>query len=83
MVEIYGTEICSFCLRAKRLVEQRNIVYIWKDVDDSTVAQELKDRIGDYKTIPQIFRYGRYIGGYSELSSELENTAGGFGDGAL
>jgi glutaredoxin len=34
------------------------------------------------KTVPQIFWYGKYIGGYNELALEIENTRN-YGDGNL
>ena len=29
---------------------------------------------------PEVFFYNRYIGGYSDLVIEIENTIGGYGD---
>lgn len=81
MIEIYGTEICSFCLRAKRLADQYQMKYVWKDVHEKEVSEELRKRIGDYSTIPQIFWNDRHVGGYSEFVLEIENTTGGYGEG--
>jgi len=81
MVEIYGTEVCGFCLRAKRLAEQYQMKYVWKDVHEKEVSEELRSRIGEYKTIPQIFWNDRHVGGYSEFALEIENTTGGYGEG--
>lgn len=81
MITIYGTEICSYCIRSKKLAEQYNLKYEWKDADENEA--ELKERIGQYETIPQIFWHDRHIGGYTEFVSEIENTSGGYGDGNL
>jgi glutaredoxin len=34
------------------------------------------------KTVPQIFWYGKHIGGYNEFAAEVENTRS-YGDGDL
>ena len=83
MIKIYGTEVCSFCLRAKRLAESYEMKYQWIDVHEKEGGDELKALLTDYKTVPQIFWHGNHIGGYEEFASEIENTSGGFGDGRL
>jgi glutaredoxin 3 len=83
MIKIYGNETCSFCLRSKRLAESYKLKYKWFDVDDEAVSQELRAKVPGYKTIPQIFWHDRPIGGYEQFVSEIENTAGGFGDGKI
>jgi glutaredoxin 3 len=83
MIKIYGNEMCSFCLRAKRLADSYGLDYTWHDVDEPDIKEELLSKISSYKTIPQIFWHDRHIGGYEQFASEIENTAGGFGDGKL
>lgn len=84
MINIYGTATCSFCLRAKKLCERMGLEYEYKDIGYEKYKSELDGLLTEgYKTVPQIFRYKNYIGGYNELASELENTSGGFGDGKL
>lgn len=84
MIDIYGTATCSFCLRAKKLCERMGLEYEYKDIGYEKYKSELDGLLTEgYKTVPQIFRYGNHLGGYNELVSELENTAGGFGDGKL
>ncbi len=84
MIDIYGTTTCAFCLRAKKLCERMGLNYEYKDIGYSKYKDELDSLLTEgYTTVPQIFRYGKLIGGYNELASELENTSGGFGDGKL
>lgn len=80
MITIYGHPRCGWCIRAKRLAERYQLTYTWKDTDDSDNLAELKAKLPDTKTVPQIWWDDRYIGGYEQLASEIENTIGGFGD---
>jgi len=74
-VDVYTTPSCPFCVRAKRLLQERGIVYEEIDVSgDPSMRLELVQRTGR-RTVPQIFIDGRSIGGYEEL--EAMDTAGG------
>lgn len=81
MIVIYGNELCSYCLRAKRLANQYNLPYVFKDTDDDANLNELKQIIPNNRTsIPQIWWHDRYVGGYTEFAEEITNTLGGYGD---
>lgn len=66
-VEFYCTPYCPFCVRAKMLLEKKQIPYdeIRVDLDPSKRA-EMMDR-GARHTVPQIFIDGQSIGGCNEL----------------
>jgi glutaredoxin 3 len=83
MIEIYGNQTCPFCLRAKRLAETYSLKYEWLDTDMPENLSTMKERQPSATTIPQIWWYGRYVGGYDDFASEIQNTAGGFGEGKL
>jgi glutaredoxin 1 len=83
MIEIYGTTTCSFCLRAKKLASRHNIAYEYKNIEEAQFRTELDGKMTTpYSTVPQIFWHGKYIGGYDQLNTEIENTRN-FGDGAF
>lgn len=79
MITIYGHERCGWCYKAKKLAEQYNLKYEWKDTDDDEVLNDLKKQLPSIKTVPQIWWDGRYIGGYESLATEVENTIGNYG----
>lgn len=92
MIKIYGREMCNFCDRAMMVCEQYGLEYTYKNVDDrfegATYMAELKALAEEqnltFKTVPQIWMHGKYVGGYNELLSELENgNIGNFGQGAV
>lgn len=80
MLIIYGNELCSYCRRAKKLADQYHLSYEWKDTDIQENHNELKKLKPESKTIPQIWWNGNYIGGYDDLSVEIQNTIGGYGE---
>jgi glutaredoxin 3 len=77
-VQVYSTRSCPYCLRAKRLLDERGIPFDEIDVsDDAELRADLIRRTGR-RTVPQIFIDGKAIGGFEELyaldaSAELEN----------
>jgi glutaredoxin 3 len=74
-VEMYTTGTCPFCVRAKRLLEERGIPFDEINVgDDDELRADLILRTGR-RTVPQIFIDGKSIGGYEELHA-LDVSAG-------
>jgi glutaredoxin 3 len=68
-VEIYATEACPFCRRAKRLLAARGVAYTAYDVgDDDVLHGQMVDRAGR-QTVPQIFIDDKHVGGMDELAA--------------
>ena len=57
---------CPYCVRAKALLTQNEIPY--QEIDRSAVEDF------PYKTVPQIWLDGNYIGGYTDLAGHLNNA---------
>ncbi len=67
-VTVYSTEFCPFCVQAKRLLTERAIPYDEIDVgDDDSLRDQMVERAGGKRTVPQIFIDGKHVGGYVEL----------------
>ncbi len=67
-VEIYSKTFCSYCVRAKRLLETKRIGFLEYLIDgDADKRQEMIQRANGRTTVPQIFIDGRHVGGCSEL----------------
>ena len=65
---IYSTAICPYCVRAKMLLEKRNINYIEYKVDhDSQRFEEMLRLSSGRQSVPQIFIDEQHIGGYDDL----------------
>lgn len=68
-VEVYTTPSCPYCVRAKRLLTEREIAYEEIDVSaDDALRMDIMRRSGR-RTVPQIFIDGASIGGYDELAA--------------
>ena len=65
---IYGKQDCTYCEAAKLLLHTYNERFIYLDVGANP-----KWRDPEWKTVPQIFHDGKYIGGYSALERYLEH----------
>ncbi len=67
-VTVYTTQFCPYCVQAKRLLGERAIPYDEIDVsDDEATREEMIERAGGKRTVPQIFIDGSHVGGYTEL----------------
>jgi glutaredoxin 3 len=67
-VEIYTTPICGYCMRAKRLLDQKGVDFTEIDVMGNPEKRaEMVQRSGGGRTVPQIFIDGAPIGGCDEL----------------
>ena len=68
IVEIYTKAFCSFCWRAKNLLEAKGVDYVEISVDLGGKDRALMiERANGRTTVPQIFIRGEHVGGCSEL----------------
>lgn len=73
-VEIYSTTYCPYCVRAKQLLDAKDVDYTEIDVTGDEAARvSLVEKSGGRKTVPQIFINGVSVGGYDDLRL-LEET---------
>ena len=64
---MYTTRWCGYCVRAKTLLDSRQLPYEEINVDDDPgFRQTIFDLTGGW-TVPQILIDGKPIGGYTEL----------------
>ena len=67
-VEIYCSQFCGYCHRAKMLLENKGIKFNEISVDnDSEKRQEMLERSSGVTSVPQIFIENEHIGGCDEL----------------
>ena len=73
-VEIYTWRFCPFCLRAKALLNEKQVQFTEYSIDgDDGARTKMSERAGGRRTVPQIFINGESIGGCDELY-ELERN---------
>jgi len=72
-VEIYTWEACGYCYRAKRLLMDKNVIFIEYAIDgDDHARRQMMQRANGRRSMPQIFINDLGIGGFLELQ-QLEN----------
>ena len=69
-VTIYTSDACPYCVRAKRLLDQKGVDYeqIHIALDDFTARMRIAEITG-HMTVPQIIIDGDPIGGWAQLSA--------------
>lgn len=78
-VIIYTTNICPYCVRAKKLLEKKGVEYEELRVDlNPELVEEAIQKSGGRRTVPQIFIGDYHVGGCDELHElEYENKLDG------
>lgn len=72
MIEVFGKPNCSYCERAKQLLEAKGIEYEYIDVsEDDDALAFLMDN--GFKTVPQCYDGKTHIGGYTELDHYVKH----------
>ena len=68
-VEIYTWQTCPFCLKAKSLLDKKNIEYTEYKIDgDDAARQKMIERTGGARSLPQIFvDKSNHVGGCDDL----------------
>jgi glutaredoxin 3 len=66
-IQMYASDWCPYCSRARRLLHDKGVPFEEIDVDTSPEARaEMVARSGSH-TVPQIFIDGVHIGGCDDL----------------
>jgi GrxC family glutaredoxin len=67
---VYSTPFCGYCGAAKRLLASKGAEFTEIDVMfDAARKQEMIEKSGGRRTVPQIFIDGRHVGGFDDLSA--------------
>jgi len=67
-IEVYTTSRCPYCVKAKALLDRKNVAYTEIDVSTDDEARNLMiKRANGIRTVPQIFIDDAHIGGCDDL----------------
>lgn len=70
-ITIYTTTTCPYCVRAKALLDRKGETYQEISAEDPSIREEMIQKAGGRKTVPQIFIGDFHVGGCDDLY-ELE-----------
>lgn len=68
-VEVYTTDYCPYCVRAKDLLKSKGVAFEEKVMTTQEERIALMERANGRRTVPQIFINGEGIGGYDDLAA--------------
>ncbi len=72
MYEIYGTDNCAICDKAKQLLLRHDKEFTYIDVaEDEDITAAFFKRFTGVTKVPQIVFGDEHIGGYTELKKSL------------
>lgn len=63
---------CIYCEKAKAVLKSKGVPFEERVVGDGWTKADLLNMVPKAKTVPQIFLWGDYIGGYSDLENYIE-----------
>lgn len=67
LVTLYTTRFCPFCIRAKSLLDSKQVQYEEIRVDNNHKLREKMMKKSGRRTVPQIWIDSQHIGGCDEL----------------
>lgn len=72
-VLVYSKKQCSFCVKAKALLDMKNIPYRENVIGEDILREDFMSIFPEQKSVPLIVIDGVKVGGYQELVEYLEN----------
>ena len=67
-IEIYTWQYCPFCIRAKSLLNKKDIPFTEYKIDgDESAREKMSERANGKRSLPQIFIDNNSIGGCDDL----------------
>ncbi len=76
-VELFGSKLCPYCIKAKDFLQKHKIAFKWKEVAmvagvklPTSNFKEMKRRSGGESTVPQIFVDGQHYGDEDTLFAD-------------
>lgn len=74
-VEIYTRPGCSFCDKAKDLMNAKGITYYEHKLNIDFTRASLTEKFSTAKTYPVIVVDGFYVGGFTEFNAIVEQSS--------
>lgn len=77
-IEVYTSQMCPYCVKAKKLLKMLKLDYTEHSVDESfdEMCKTLSEKFNkSVSTVPQIIINDNYVGGYDDLESLYKSGA--------
>jgi glutaredoxin 3 len=66
-IVMYGTRFCPYCVRARMLLDKKNITYTYIPVDEQKDQRAVMVKRSQRTSVPQIFIDDYHVGGCDDL----------------
>jgi len=66
-VVLYSTRFCPYCIRARMLLESKNISFTEVRVDEQAEQRSVMEQRSQRSSVPQIFIDDYHVGGCDDL----------------
>jgi glutaredoxin 3 len=66
-IVMYGTRFCPYCVRARMLLDKKNITYTYIPVDEQKEQRTVMEKRSQRTSVPQIFIDDYHVGGCDDL----------------
>ncbi|MBX9977266.1 MAG: glutaredoxin 3 [Alphaproteobacteria bacterium] len=66
-ITIYTTNHCPYCIKAKKLFDQKGVTYTEIDVSHDDEREKMIAKAHGKRTVPQIFIGDYHVGGCDDL----------------
>ena len=70
-IEIFTGPGCTYCDKAKALLDKYRLSYCERNIDNAEEFEELRRRLPRARALPQIFVDGVHIGSFEDLQFRL------------
>jgi glutaredoxin 3 len=80
---IWSKENCPHCQQAKELLRLHDVPFEERKIDEGWTREDLLEAVPNARSVPQIFMYGTYVGGYTDLEKYFEENISGSTEGKL
>ena len=67
-IQVYSTPNCPYCVRAKALLQSKNLSFEEIDVSEDINSLQKMVKLSGLRSVPQIFINDQSIGGYDDLA---------------
>ncbi len=66
-IEIYTTDYCPYCIRAKQLLDRKKVAYTEFNIDQDIARRDEMLRKSNRSSVPQIFVDNHHVGGFDDM----------------
>lgn len=64
---------CSYCVKAKEILKNLGITYEERKLGHGWTKEDLLKDVPTATKVPQIFLWGKHVGGYTDLLQYIED----------